>query len=74
MANPDTLTKYKAAADISQKVLTAITQKCKDGASIFELCEEGDKLLEEETAKVFKGKNVSKGKNQQKLNYPASLL
>lgn len=59
--NPDTLTKYKTAAQISQKVLQAVTSWAVEGAKILTLCERGDKLLEEETAKVYKGKKVAKG-------------
>lgn len=32
-----------------------------DGAKIVEICQRGDKLLEEEVAKVYKGKKISKG-------------
>lgn len=32
-----------------------------DGAKIIDLCEKGDKLLEEEIAKVYKGKKIAKG-------------
>jgi len=61
LANPDTLTKYKVAAGISQKVLEAVTGWCVEGANIIEVCEKGDKLLEEEVAKVYKGKKIAKG-------------
>lgn len=61
LANPDTLTKYKVAADISQKVLKEVSGWISEGASIVELCERGDKLLEEEVGKVYRGKKVTKG-------------
>ncbi|KAF1979958.1 hypothetical protein BU23DRAFT_445408 [Bimuria novae-zelandiae CBS 107.79] len=61
LANPDTLTKYKTAATIAEKVLKEVTGWIKADANIVELCERGDKLLEEETSKVYKGKKVSKG-------------
>lgn len=61
LANPDTLTKYKTAAQISQKVLETVTGWCIEGAVIVELCERGDKLLGEEVAKVYKGKKITKG-------------
>jgi hypothetical protein len=32
-----------------------------DGATILTLCQKGDKLLDEEVAKVYKGKKISKG-------------
>lgn len=34
---------------------------CVPGAKIIEVCQKGDKLLEEEVGKVFKGKKVPKG-------------
>jgi curved DNA binding protein len=41
--------------------LTCIQGWCIEGAKIVEVCEKGDKLLEEEVAKVFKGKKIAKG-------------
>jgi hypothetical protein len=32
-----------------------------EGEKIVEICQKGDKLLEEEIAKVFKGKKIVKG-------------
>jgi len=61
LANPDTLTKYKTAAQISQKVLETVSGWCVEGAKILDICQRGDKLLAEEVTKVFKGKNVAKG-------------
>ncbi|KKA24055.1 Methionyl aminopeptidase [Rasamsonia emersonii CBS 393.64] len=60
--NPDTLTKYKTAAQISHKVLEAVTGWCLEGTKIIEICQKGDQLLEEEIAKVYKGKKIAKGK------------
>ncbi|GAM35047.1 hypothetical protein TCE0_015f03047 [Talaromyces pinophilus] len=59
--NPDTLTKYKTAAQISHKVLEAVTGWSVEGSKILELCQKGDQLLEEEIAKVYKGKKIAKG-------------
>ncbi|KAI9894769.1 MAG: Curved DNA-binding protein (42 kDa protein) [Vezdaea aestivalis] len=59
--NPDTLTKYKTAGEISHKVLASVTTWCKAGETYLSLCERGDKLLEEEISKVFKGKKIAKG-------------
>ena len=59
--NPDTLTKYKKASEISQKVLESVKGWCVEGAKILTVCEKGDQLLNDEVAKVYKGKNVSKG-------------
>lgn len=59
--NPDTLTKYKTAGQISEKVLAAVAELCVPGAKIVDVCQKGDKLIEEETAKVYRGKKVTKG-------------
>jgi len=40
---------------------TPHTGWCKAGANIVELCERGDKLLDDEVAKVYKGKKITKG-------------
>ncbi|KEF52177.1 methionyl aminopeptidase, partial [Exophiala aquamarina CBS 119918] len=54
ISNPDVLTKYKVAAGISTGVLETATGWLADGESILDLCTRGDKLLEEEIAKVYK--------------------
>lgn len=59
--NPDTLTKYRSAAAISEKVLQAVSGLCLAGEKIVTICEKGDQLLEEEIAKVYRGKKVTKG-------------
>ncbi|CAF9929522.1 MAG: Curved DNA-binding protein (42 kDa protein) [Heterodermia speciosa] len=72
--NPDTLTKYKTAAQISHRVLEAVTGWCTEGAKILSLCERGDKLLEEEVAKVYKGKKISKGISHPTTVSPSSFV
>ncbi len=59
--NPDTLTKYKTAAQISEKVLAEVSKLCVAGAKVTELCDAGDKLIEEEISKVYRGKKINKG-------------
>ncbi|KAK3375189.1 peptidase M24, structural domain-containing protein [Podospora didyma] len=59
--NPDTLTKYKTAAQISEKVLAEVSKLCVAGEKIIDICEKGDKLIEEEIAKVYRGKKITKG-------------
>lgn len=55
------MTKYKTAAEISEKVLAAVKDLCVASKKIVDICEKGDKLLEEEIAKVWRGKKVTKG-------------
>ncbi|KAF5257670.1 hypothetical protein FOXYS1_11797, partial [Fusarium oxysporum] len=44
LANPDTLTKYKTAAQISEKVLAEVSKLVVPGAKIVDICQHGDKL------------------------------
>jgi hypothetical protein len=69
LANPDTLTKYKTAAQISHKALETVTEWCVEGAKILTICEKGDKLLDEEVAKVYKGKKIAKGELNRSTRY-----
>ncbi|KAI9678916.1 MAG: Curved DNA-binding protein (42 kDa protein) [Trizodia sp. TS-e1964] len=74
LSNPDTLTKYNSAATISHKVLEAVTKLCVEGSTILDICQKGDKLLAEETAKVFKGKKISKGISHPTTISPSSYI
>ncbi|TGZ57886.1 Uncharacterized protein DBV15_07289 [Temnothorax longispinosus] len=56
------VTKYKMAGEIVNRVLKQVLNKCVVGASVREACEFGDKILTEETSKVFKKeKELKKG-------------
>jgi curved DNA binding protein len=72
--NPDTLTKYKVAGQISEKILATVTSWCVPNAKIVELCEKGDKLLDEEIAKVYKGKKITKGIAHPTTVSPSSFI
>jgi methionine aminopeptidase len=47
---------------------------CVEGANIVELCEKGDKLIEEEVGKVFKGKKLPKGQSHPTTISPSSYV
>jgi curved DNA binding protein len=56
------VTKYKMAAEITNRVLKELMDKSVAGASTIQLCELGNSRLNEETGKVFKKeKNLKKG-------------
>ncbi|KAF2227901.1 curved DNA-binding protein [Elsinoe ampelina] len=74
LANPDTLTKYKTAGQISQKVLETVSGWCTEGAKILDICQRGDKLLEEEVGKVYKGKKITKGFGHPTTVSPSSYI
>lgn len=67
LANPDTLTKYKTAAQISEKVLAEVSKLVVPGAKIVDICQQGDKLIEEEISKVYRGKKINKGSSYTSL-------
>ena len=54
------LDKYKAAGEIADLVIKAITEKMVVGADIATLCKEGDDLIEAECLKVFHSKKTKK--------------
>ncbi|KAI1261149.1 peptidase M24, structural domain-containing protein [Xylariaceae sp. FL1019] len=54
LKNPDVLTKYKTAAAIGEKVLAEVSKLCVAGEKIVTICQKGDKLIEEEVAKVYR--------------------
>ncbi|GAA5869369.1 hypothetical protein JCM16303_000445 [Sporobolomyces ruberrimus] len=57
-----TLDKYKAAATVVSSVLQQLISKATDGKNILELCEEGDKLVEEGVKGLYnKVKGTPKG-------------
>ncbi|CAD6505431.1 BgTH12-00922 [Blumeria graminis f. sp. triticale] len=74
MIDPDTLTKYKSAAQISQKVLEAVTALCIAGEKIVSICAKGDQLLEEEISKVYRGKKIAKGISHPTTVSPSSFI
>jgi len=56
------VTKYKMAAEITNKALKAVVEKSAVGVSVREICILGDKILAEETGRQFKKeKDLKKG-------------
>jgi len=66
LSNPDVTTKYRSAGDIVNKALQKVAEACVADADIATLCEMGDKIMEEETGKLYNkktkdGKKIEKG-------------
>lgn len=56
------VTKYKMAGDMANRVLRSVLGQCVDGASARAICEHGDKMILDETHKVYKKeKEMKKG-------------
>lgn len=60
-SNPDVVTKYRTAGDISNGAVKHVVDLCKAGAKILDLCVAGDKYIDDAVSKIYKGKDVAKG-------------
>lgn len=62
IADDVVVTKYNMAGKMANAVLKRIVEECKDGASARAICDIGDKMIMEETGKVYKKeKQLKKG-------------
>merc|ERR1712168_1248292 len=62
IADDIVVTKYKMAGDMANAILKKIILECKAGASVRAVCELGDRMMVEETGKVYKKeKELTKG-------------
>jgi curved DNA binding protein len=67
--NPDVVTKYKAAAEIANAVMTIAREKCVEGGKVSELCALLDGEIETRTSALYrKNKQMLKG-----VAFPACL-
>lgn len=72
LSNPDVTTKYRTAGDIVQKALQKVVEACVVDADIATLCEMGDKIIEEETAKLY-NKKVKEKKIEKGIAFPTCI-
>jgi methionine aminopeptidase len=69
LSDSDVVTKYRMAADVVEVALQGVITQLKPGASLVEACEFGDKVIEGQTAGLFKNdKEMEKG-----LAFPTCL-
>ncbi|KAJ2763253.1 hypothetical protein IWQ56_004875, partial [Coemansia nantahalensis] len=62
IANQDVVTKYKAAAEVTNGALQKVIAACKEGAKIIDLCKLGDAAIEVGLSTQYtKDKKLSKG-------------
>lgn len=65
LSNPEVTTKYRCAGDIINKVLTKLVEACVEDADVATICDLGDKMMEDETGKLYnkkdKGRKIEKG-------------
>eukprot|EP00013_Stygamoeba_regulata_P021022 CAMPEP_0177652438 /NCGR_PEP_ID=MMETSP0447-20121125/13132_1 /TAXON_ID=0 /ORGANISM="Stygamoeba regulata, Strain BSH-02190019" /LENGTH=391 /DNA_ID=CAMNT_0019155687 /DNA_START=66 /DNA_END=1241 /DNA_ORIENTATION=+ len=74
LSDPDTVTKFKTAAQITNAVLARVVQLCQPGARIAEICDAGDKLLADATAKVYaKARDVDGEPLKRSIGFPTCV-
>lgn len=67
------VTKYKLAAEITNKTLSMLVPGVVPGASVLELCRSGDALIEKETGAVFNKKNENGEKVEKGIAFPTCI-
>jgi len=65
LSSPDVTTKYRTAGDIVNRTLLKVLEACVADADVALICELGDKLLLEETGKIY-NKKVGADKDKEK--------
>lgn len=73
LSNPDVVTKYKAAAKIVNEAIAAIVEAAKPGTLITDLCDLGDKFMNDAAAKGFKGKDAEGAAIQKGVAVPTCI-
>jgi len=73
LSNPDVTTKYRSAGDIVNKALQKVVEGCKADADVMALCELGDKIMEEETGKLYNKKDKQGGKIEKGVAFPTCI-
>ncbi|KXN70932.1 proliferation-associated protein 1 [Conidiobolus coronatus NRRL 28638] len=62
ITNPDVVTKFNAASEITQNALKFVIEKCTPEAKILDICVEGDKFITDAVSKIYtKNKTITKG-------------
>jgi len=70
---PDVVTKYKAAAEITNLALSFAVSLCTVGARVVEVCDKVDAFIAEKTAGAFNKKNNKGEKVEKGLAFPACV-
>eukprot|EP00931_Biecheleriopsis_adriatica_P069702 TRINITY_DN434_c0_g1_i2.p1 TRINITY_DN434_c0_g1~~TRINITY_DN434_c0_g1_i2.p1 ORF type:complete len:387 (-),score=126.46 TRINITY_DN434_c0_g1_i2:161-1321(-) len=73
LSNPDVTTKYRTAGDIVNKALKLVIDACVEDADIATLCEMGDKIMEEETGKLYNKKDKDGKKIEKGIAFPTCI-
>jgi len=73
LSNPDVTTKYRAAGDIVNKALQKVMDACVPDADIATICDMGDKIMEEETGKLYNKKDKDGRKMEKGIAFPTCI-
>ena len=66
--------KYKSAAIVAAAAIKEVISKAIDGAKVLDLCQAGDKKVEDESEKVYNNKKAVKGVSKGELAFVHHLL
>lgn len=61
LATPGVIDKYKQAGKIADAALLLVISKIKPGVNVIEICDQGDRFINEELKKCFSKKKFEKG-------------
>ena len=61
LTSPGVIEKYQAAGKIAEFALGEVIKTCVAGADVYTICQNGNKIIKQEVAKVYSSKNLEKG-------------
>ncbi|KAJ1657895.1 Proliferation-associated protein 2G4 [Dispira simplex] len=61
IANPHVVGRYKTAAKVTEQALRTVIEACKPGAKVLDLCQLGDRTIQEGLAKEVVSTKITKG-------------
>lgn len=73
LSNSDVVEKYKKAAQIANGAIALVAQNCVPGKSVIELCDIGDKYINEETGKIYNKVGKDKKKIEKGIGFPTCI-
>lgn len=70
---PEVVTKYKAAAEITNFALEHVISEIKPGAKVVDICTKGDEFITEKCVKAFNKKNQKGERLEKGLAFPTCI-
>eukprot|EP00920_Eleutheroschizon_duboscqi_P035867 GHVT01086802.1.p1 GENE.GHVT01086802.1~~GHVT01086802.1.p1 ORF type:complete len:394 (-),score=48.21 GHVT01086802.1:1296-2477(-) len=73
LSSSDVTTKYRVAGDVTNAALAAVVAACVPGADVLQLCQLGDKTIQDATATLFNKKNKDGEKVRKGVAFPTCV-